>query len=68
MKIPPSTLTDVRNEIVRVKSNLEAIKDGLFTDGDRAILEPRYREILKKLQEKEKLLTTEVKDHETVQA
>lgn len=69
MKIPSRKLNDIRNDIVRTRANIKAIyNDSLFTDGDRAILEPRYRAHLKKLEEEEKIFRTEVKDPKTVTA
>lgn len=69
MKRPPRTLTDIRNEIFRIKGNIDALQNNsLFSDDDRAILVPRYRDMLKKLEEEEKIFRTEVRDHETVKA
>ena len=69
MKIPPRTLRDIRNEIFRVRGNIDALqKNSLFSDDDRAILVPRYSAHLKKLEEEERIFRTEVKDPTTVTA
>ena len=65
----PRTLLDIRNEMFRIKGNLNALdRDSLFSDEDRAILVPRYTAHLKKLEEEEKLFRTRVHDPRTVTA
>ena len=69
MKIPPRTLRDVRNEIFRVRGNLDALqKNSLFSDEDRAILVPRYSALLKKLEEEEKTFRMKAKDPQKLKA
>lgn len=53
MRHVPRTLIDVRNEIIRVRGNLEAINRPPFTDEDRAILAPRYSALLHRLEKEE---------------
>ena len=69
MKRPPRTLTDVRNELVRTRANIKALyNDSVFSDKDRDILVPRYKALLKKLEEEEKLFKTMVQDIKTFTA
>ena len=69
MKKPSRTLTDIRNEIFRIRGNLDALKNNsLFSEEDRAVLVPRYSALLEKLEEEEKIFRSEVKDPEILKA
>lgn len=58
------TLTDIRNEIIRVKGNISALRAHPFTEEDRQLLEPRYTAHLENLAAEEKAFRAEVTEPE----
>lgn len=65
MKIQSRTLTDIQNEIIRTRGNIEAIRRPPFSEEDREILEPKYKADLERLEE-EQLFNISVIDPQTV--
>lgn len=66
MMISPQNQDDRRNEIIRIKQNIEALKSsGHFNEQEQADLLPRYESRLKDLENKQ-LLDITVNDPEIV--
>lgn len=66
MMISPQNKDDRRNEIIRIKQNIEALKSsGHFNEQEQADLLPGYESRLKDLENKQ-LLDITVNDPETV--
>lgn len=66
MKFQTRTLTDIRNELVRTRANLETIKGHLFSEEDREILLPWYDNRLKELEQEEKIFRMPVVDPQVI--
>ncbi len=66
MKLRSRTITDIQNEIIRTRGNLEAINRPPFSEEDRAILEPKYKADLDRLKAEEQLFNTPVIEPQTV--
>ena len=66
MKLRARTITDIQNEIIRTRGNIEAISRPPFSEGDREILEPKYKWDLKQLKDELKLFNIPVIEPQTV--
>ena len=66
MKLRTRTTTDIENEIIRTRGNLEAIHRSPFSEEDRVILEPKYKWDLKQLEDELKLFNIPVIEPQTV--